>query len=309
MGHSHAHSSGHSHDHSQSAYGKINLSFGIAVFANLAFTLIEGVYAIFANSMGLLADAGHNLGDVLGLLLAWGANWLMSKPAKDRYSYGYKRSSVLASLFNAFLLVATSAIIAYESVLKLIYPSPVNELMVVVVAAIGIVVNGGTAMLFFKQNKHDLNIKGAFLHLAADALLAFGVVVTGIIVYYTGWVRLDAIIGLIIVIVIVVGTWDLLRQSLRLILDAAPKHIEPQNVSAFLSALPGVKAVHDLHIWGLSTREVALTAHLVMPNAVLSDEDYHRISHDLLDKFNIHHVTLQVEKGSSALGCALDGTC
>jgi len=308
MGHNHSHGHGHSHDHSASVYGKINLSFAIAVFANLLFTLLEGGYAIFAHSMGLLADAGHNLGDVLGLLLAWGANWLMTKPARDRYSYGYKRSSVLASLFNAFLLVATSAIIAYESVIKLIYPGQINELIVIIVAAIGIVVNGGTALLFFKQNKHDLNIKGAFLHLAADALLSVGVVITGIIVYYTGWVRLDAIIGLVIVAAIVIGTWGLLTQSLKLLLDAAPKHIDPQKVGAFLKALPGVKAIHDLHIWGLSTREVALTAHLVMPNEGLSDADFDRINHQLLDDFNIHHVTLQVEKGDDE-SCVRDGTC
>ncbi|MBY0377464.1 MAG: cation diffusion facilitator family transporter [Gammaproteobacteria bacterium] len=308
MGHNHSHGHGHSHDHSASVYGKINLSFAIAVFANLLFTLLEGGYAILAHSMGLLADAGHNLGDVLGLLLAWGANWLMTKPARDRYSYGYKRSSVLASLFNAFLLVATSAIIAYESILKLIYPGHINELIVIVVAAIGIVINGGTALLFFKQNKHDLNIKGAFLHLAADALLSLGVVITGIIVYYTGWVRLDAVIGLIIVVAIVMGTWDLLTQSLKLLLDAAPKHVDPQKVGAFLKSLPGVKAIHDLHIWGLSTREVALTAHLVMPNEGLSDADFDRINHQLLDDFSIHHVTLQVEKGDDE-SCVRDGTC
>lgn len=308
MGHNHAHGHGHSHDHSASLYGKINLSFAIAVFANLAFTLIEGGYAIYANSMGLLADAGHNLGDVFGLLLAWAGNWLMSKPAKDRYSYGYKRSSVLASLLNAFLLVAASAIIAYESIVKLISPTPVGEITVIIVATIGIFINGGTAMLFARQNKNDLNIRGAFLHLAADALLSLGVVVTGIIVYYTGWVRLDPIIGLVIVIVIVIGTWDLLTQSLKLLLDAAPKHVDPQKVSAFLQALPGVKAIHDLHIWGLSTREVALTAHLVMPKEGLSDADFDRINHQLLDDFKIHHVTLQVEKGDDE-SCVRDGTC
>jgi cobalt-zinc-cadmium efflux system protein len=304
MGHSHS----HDHHNVDSAYSKINLSFAIAVGANLLYTFIEGGYAIYANSMGLLADAGHNLGDVLGLLLAWGASWLMVQPAKDRYSYGYKRSSVLASLLNAFLLVAASAIIAYESIVKLIHPSAVGEITVIIVAGIGIIVNASSAMLFAKGTK-DLNIKGAFLHLLADALLSFGVLVTGIIVYYTGWVRLDPLIGLVIVAVIVVGTWDLLRQSLRLILDAAPKHIEPEKVSAFLKGLPGVEAIHDLHIWGLSTREVALTAHLVMPKAGFSDAEFHDINHELLDKFSIHHVTLQIEKGYDGPPCTQDGTC
>ncbi len=305
MGHAHHH---HRH-HDDSAYSRINLSFALAVGANLLFTLIEGSYAIFANSMGLLADAGHNLGDVLGLLLAWGASWLMTKPSKDRYSYGYKRSSVLASLFNSFLLVATSAIIAYESIVKLIHPGEIQESIIIVVAAIGIVINASTAMLFAKNNKSDLNIRGAFLHLMADALLSFGVLVTGIVVYYTGWMRLDPLIGLVIVAVIVIGTWDLLRQSLSLLLDAAPKHIAPEKVSAFLSALPGVSAIHDLHIWGLSTREVALTAHLVMPKEGLSDAEFHHINHQLLDEFHIQHVTLQIEKGDDGPPCTQDGTC
>ena len=304
-----AHSHSHDHHNVDSAYSKINLSFAIAVGANLLYTFIEGGYAIYANSMGLLADAGHNLGDVLGLLLAWGASWLMVQPAKDRYSYGYKRSSVLASLLNAFLLVAASAIIAYESIVKLIHPNPVSEITVIIVAAIGIVVNTSSAMLFAKNNKHDLNIKGAFLHLIADALLSGGVLVTGIVVYYTGWTRLDPLIGLVIIAVILIGTWDLLRQSLRLLLDAAPKHIEPEKVSAFLKALPGVEAIHDLHIWGLSTREVALTAHLVMPKNGFSDAEFHDINHELLDKFSIHHVTLQIEKGYDGPPCAQDGTC
>lgn len=305
----HSHSHDHHHHNVDSAYSKINLSFAIAVGANLLYTFIEGGYAIYADSMGLLADAGHNLGDVLGLLLAWGASWLMVQPAKDRYSYGYKRSSVLASLLNAFLLVAASAIIAYESIVKLIYPSPIGEVTVIIVAAIGIVINASSAMLFAKNNKHDLNIKGAFLHLMADALLSFGVLVTGIIVYYTGWMRLDPLVGLVIVTVIIAGTWDLLRQSLRLLLDAAPKHIEPGKVNAFLKALPGVEAVHDLHIWGLSTREVALTAHLVMPKGGLSDAEFHHVNDELLEKFSIHHVTLQVEKGSNESPCSQDGTC
>ena len=160
-----------------------------------------------------------------------------------------------------------------------------------------------------KHNKHDLNLKGAFLHLLADALLSFGVLVSAVIIYYTGWMRLDPIIGLVIVIVILIGTWDLLRQSLGLLLDAVPKNISPKKVEAFLQQLPGVTTVHDLHIWGLSTREAALTAHLVMPNASLSDEDFNRLNEQLLEQFEINHVTIQVEKGDSMPACSQDGTC
>ncbi len=302
MAHTHSH-------HDFSTQDKINLSFAIAVGANFLFTLVEGGYAIFAHSMSLLADAGHNLGDVFGLGLAWGANWLMTKPAKERYSYGYRRSSVLSAFLNSFLLVATSSIIAYESIVKLINPSNIHEIVVIVVAAIGILVNGATAFLFSKNDQHDLNIKGAFLHLLADALLSLGVLLTAVAIHFTGWQRLDPLIGLVIVAVILWGTWDLLRQSLGLLLDAVPKHIEPEKVSAYLRSLAGVTAIHDLHIWGLSTREVALTAHLIMPETHLSDDDFHHISHELLDQFEIHHVTLQVEKGSGEANCVQEGRC
>jgi cobalt-zinc-cadmium efflux system protein len=304
-----AHTHSHPHSHDGYRYSKINLSFAISVFANLAFTLIEGIYAVFANSMGLLADAGHNLGDVMGLLLAWGANWLMTRPSQERYSYGYRRTSILASFINACLLIGTSAIIAYESIIKLIHPVNVQEFTIIIVAGIGIVVNGGTALLFSKQDKHDLNIKSAFLHLMADALLSLGVLVSGIVIYYTGWVRLDPVLGLVLVMVILLGTWGLLKQSVGLLLDAVPPHIDLQKVSAFLSALPQVKAVHDLHIWGLSTREVALTAHLVMPDKGLSDADFYTINERLLEEFKIHHVTLQIEKGDHISACFQDKKC
>ncbi|MCD6055297.1 MAG: czcD [Gammaproteobacteria bacterium] len=299
----------HSHQHDGYRYSQINLSFAIAVFANFAFTLIEGIYAVFAHSMGLLADAGHNLGDVMGLLLAWGASWLMTRPSRERYSYGYRRSSILASLINACLLIGTSAIIAYESIIKLIHPVDLQEFTIIIVAGIGIIVNGGTALLFSKQDKHDLNIKSAFLHLMADALLSVGVLVSGIVIYYTGWVRLDPILGIALVIAILLGTWGLLKQSVGLLLDAVPAHIDFQKVSAFLSALPQVKAVHDLHIWGLSTREVALTAHLVMPDKGLSDADFYTLNEKLLKDFNIHHVTLQIEKGDHINACFQDKKC
>lgn len=290
----------HGHSHAPSSFNK---AFGIAVVLNLAFTLCQIFYAFVANSMSLMADAVHNFGDVFGLILAWGASWLLTLPARKRYSYGYKRTTILAALSNALLLVATSALIIYESIYKLFHISEVNGFIVIVVASVGIIINGGTAMLFMKGAHDDLNIKGAFIHLLGDALISIGVVVAGIAIYYTGWLWLDPLMGLFIVTIILIGTWGLLRDSVRLILDAVPHHIDQQGVHAFLQQLPGVKAVHDLHIWGLSTKEIALTAHLVMPNQKLSDADYLNINHTLKKQFKVDHVTLQVEAGSEEHPC------
>ncbi len=290
----------HGHSHAPSSFNK---AFGIAVGLNLAFTLCQIFYAFAANSMSLMADAVHNFGDVFGLILAWGASWLLTLPARKRYSYGYKRTTILAALSNALILVATSALIIYESIYKLLHIAHVNEMIIIVVAMIGIVINGGTAMLFMKGAHDDLNIKGAFIHLLGDALISIGVVVSAIVMYYTGWIWLDPLVGLLIVTIILIGTWGLLRDSVRLILDAVPHHIDQQGVHAYLQQLPGVKAVHDLHIWGLSTKEIALTAHLVMPEQKLSDADYLNINHILKKQFRIDHITLQVEAGSEEHPC------
>jgi cobalt-zinc-cadmium efflux system protein len=304
MGHHHGHDHGHSH-----APESYNMAFAIATSLNLGFVIIEAVYAIMANSMSLLADAGHNLGDVLGLVLAWGASWLMTRATSDRYSYGHKRSSILAAIINALLLVGTSAIIGYESINKLISPHVVNEKLVIIVALIGIVINGGTALLFMRGRSSDLNIKASFLHLAFDALISLGVAIAGVVILFTRWDWLDPAIGLMIVVTIIWGTWALLRDSVNLILDAVPHNIDQKKVRDYLSQLPGVKAIHDLHIWGLSTRESAMTAHLVMPEAGLSDEDYEKINHDLMHDYEINHVTLQVEKGDSHNPCGQVGDC
>lgn len=303
MGHHH-----HDHNHHHHAPESFNLAFGLAVFLNLGFTIIEATYAIMANSMGLLADAGHNLGDVLGLVLAWIASWLLTKKPTDRYSYGYKRTTIIAAIINALILVGTSVIIAYESIFKLFHPVQVHEVIVMVVAAIGIFINGGTALMFIRGSKEDLNIKGAFLHLAADALISVGVVIAGAIILYTGWLRLDPIVGLMIVVSILVGTWGLLRDSINLLMDAVPHAIDRKKVKQYLRKIPGVTAVHDLHIWGLSTKESALTAHLVMPGKMLSNEDYHRINHDLKHNHKIDHVTIQVEQTDSEL-CPQNSCC
>ena len=300
---------GHSHDHNHHhAPQSFNTAFAIAVSLNLAFTIVEGIYAVMANSMSLLGDAAHNLGDVLGLLLAWGASWLLTKPNSVRYSYGYRRSSIIAALINALLLVATGVLIGYESIVKLLNPEPTKELIVIIVASIGILINGGTAILFIKGSKEDLNIKGAYLHLATDALISIGVVFTGIAMMFTGWNWIDPVAGLFIVAIIFYGTWALLRDSVLLIMDAVPASINLDEVREFLMAVEGVNSVHDLHVWGLSTKEIALTAHFVMPDDHLSDEQHKIINTGLKEKFKISHTTIQVEKGLDS-DCAQHHTC
>lgn len=284
------------HDHVHPHSPNYNKQFAIAVFVNFLFSLIEAVYAIFAHSMSLLADAGHNLGDVTGLLLAWGANGLLSYNASERYSYGFKKTTILASLVNALLLVATATIISYQAIHKFFHPSIFGTKIVIVVALIGIFVNAGTAALFLKGQKEDLNIRGAFWHLLVDSLISFGVLVTAILIAYTGLIILDPVVSLMIVVAILVGSWELIRDSINMILDAVPHKIDIGGVKNYLLNFPGVKAIHDLHIWGLSTREIALTAHLVVPGKYLADEDYRAINETLLHQFHIHHVTLQVEK-------------
>lgn len=308
--HSHSHAS-HNHSHHGHHHGarSLNTAFAIAILLTSGYIVTEVVYAFIANSTSLLADAAHNFGDVLGLILAWIANWLLSFPARKRYSYGFKRTTIIAALANAFILVATSALIAYEAIYKLFHLSEVNESVVIVIGIIGIFVNGGCSLLFMKGAHDDINIKGAFLHLLADALILVGVVVGAILIRYTGLLWIDPILGLIIVGIVLWGTWGLLRDSISLILDAIPHYIDHKGVKDYLAQLSGVKAVHDLHIWGLSTREVALTAHLVMPETQLTDADYKKINIILHEQFKINHVTLQVEKGSVEDPCLRSETC
>lgn len=301
----HGHSHGH-HDHNAQS---LNTAFMIAVTLTLLYTGAEVAYGFIAGSMSLLADAAHNLGDVLGLMLSWIANWLLTFPARKRYSYGFKRTTIIAALANAFILVATSALIAYESIYKLIHLQEVNEHIVIVVGLIGIAVNFGCSMLFMSGAKSDLNIRSAFWHLLADALILVGVVVSAVIISFTGWEWLDPVVGLCIVGIVLWGTWGLLRDSLHLILDGVPHYIDYNGVRDYLHAIPGVTAVHDFHIWGLSTREVALTAHLIMPAKPLDDADHKRINHDLHCKFNVSHITLQVESGSGDDPCARIDKC
>ena len=306
--HSHSHEHDH-HDHAAHAPHSFNVAFALAVSLNLLFVLFEIVYALKATSMGLLADAAHNFGDVLGLSLAWGANWLLTLPARKRYSYGFKRTSILAAIANAVILVASSSLIAYEAIYKLFHLTTVNEHIVIVLALIGIAVNGGTALLFMKGAHDDLNIKGAFLHLLSDAMIAFGVVVAAVIILYTQQMWLDPVVGLLIVTMILWSTWGLLRDSLSLILDAVPHYIDQAGVNRFLEQLPGVVAVHDLHIWGLSTKEVALTAHLVMQDGHLANVDYEHINTHLKNHHRINHVTVQIEIEHSHFLCLRKEIC
>jgi cobalt-zinc-cadmium efflux system protein len=305
--HDHAHSSGHSHAHH--APQSFNLAFALAIGLNLLFTFAEIFYALSANSMGLLADSVHNFGDVLGLTLAWGANWLLTIPARKRYSYGFKRTTIIAAVINSLILVASSAVIAYESIYKLLHVSEVNEITVIIVAIVGIFVNGGTALLFMRGAHDDLNIKGAFMHLLSDALVAIGVVFAAIVIYYTHQMWIDPVVGLLIVAIILWGTWGLLRDSVSLILDAIPHYIDYVGVKEFLQSLPDAIAVHDLHIWGLSTKEIALTAHVVMKEGTPANVDYKKINRVLKDKFKINHATVQVEIENSDFLCIRCDTC
>ena len=295
----------HNHaDHSiDTSFGSINTSFVIAVIANLLFTVLEAVFASLSNSASLLADAGHNLSDVLGLLLAWGASYLATRSASDIYSYGFRRTTILAALVNAIILIFAAVFIAVESIEKLANPTPVSTTVVMVVAGIGILVNGGTAMLFLKGKRQDLNLQGAFLHLAYDALISIGVVLSAVAMYFTGWLWLDGAAGVLIVVVIIFGTWGLLRDSVNLMLDAVPGHINRHEVHQYLETIAGVSQVHDLHIWALSTHETCLTAHLVMPGRTLWDSEtgYSEVVATLKEKFKIQHVTLQVEKAADCV--------
>ena len=290
--HGHAHGRGHGHSHAPADFGR---AFLIGTALNIGFVAIEAVAGIMANSVALLADAGHNLSDVLGLLVAWGAVGLSRFRPTARFTYGLRRSSILAALFNAvFLFVAVGAI-GVEAIMRLSRPASIETGLVMAVAAAGIVVNGVTAWLFASGRKGDINIRGAFLHMVADAAVSAGVVIAALMIGYTGWLWLDPVTSLAIAAVILIGTWRLLRESVAMSLDAVPADIEPERVSGALAALPGVTLVHDLHIWVMSTTEVALTCHLTMPSGYPGDAFLHDAAHMLEHDFDIHHVTIQVE--------------
>ncbi len=285
---------GHAHVHSHDLM-QFNRAFVIAILANGAFVICQVIFAFIANSTSLFADAIHNLGDVLSLILAWIANRLLDRIPTHKTTYGMKKTSILAALANGVLLVFTCGIIVSEAVYKLFFPSEVQAVAVMIVASIGIVVNAATATLFL-HGRDDLNIRAAFLHLLYDAVISIGVVLSAALLYWTNWLWVDPIIGLLIAVLIIKGTWSLFADSFRLIIDGVPRSISWQGVREFLQAEPGVTEVHDLHIWAISTQENALSVHLYMPQMPLSDEARKSLVSRLRSQHNIHHATIQVER-------------
>jgi cobalt-zinc-cadmium efflux system protein len=298
--HHHGHHHGHGHSHAPASFGR---AFAIGIALNIAFVAVEATYGFLANSMALLADAGHNLSDVLGLLLAWGATWLAKRPPSRRFSYGLRGATILAALANAIILLIAVAFIVYNAVMRLIIPDLVQGETVMIVAAIGIVINGVTAWMFARGRKGDINIRGAYLHMVADALVSAGVVIAGLLILSTGWLWIDPVTSLIVAGLIFVATIDMARESTGMALAGVPRSIDPEAVEAQLQQLPGVTRVHDLHIWPMSTTETVLTAHLVVPGGHPGDAFLADARALLKERFGIGHVTLQIERGGGDASC------
>lgn len=310
VGHSHAHHDGHSHDHAHGhghghghshAPADFGRAFAIGILLNTAFVVVEASYGFLSGSMALVADAGHNLSDVLSLLLAWAASVAAKRPPHGRYTYGYKSSTILAAIANAALLFLAIGAILYETTHRLVAPSPVEGWTMIIVAGIGVAINTATALLFMR-GQHDLNVRGAFLHMAADALVSLGVVVAGIAILLTGALWIDPVMSLVIVAVIAWGTWGLAKDSVKMGLNAVPDGISEKDVEADLAAMAGVESVHHLHIWPMSTTETALTAHLVMPGGHPGDDFLAEACHRMEHNHGIAHCTLQITMTRMA-GC------
>ncbi|HEX7871658.1 MAG TPA: cation diffusion facilitator family transporter [Sphingobium sp.] len=305
-GHDHGRSHGHAHGpgghhHAPASFGR---AFAIGIALNIGFVAVEGGFGILSGSLALVADAGHNLSDVFGLLVAWGAVALGKVRPSQRFTYGLQASSILAALLNGVLLMVAAGAIALAAVQRFGAPEPVMGSTMMIVAAIGILVNGGTALLFLSGAKGDINIRGAFLHMAADAVVSAGVVLAGFGIGLTGWLWLDPVTSLLIVAVIIWSSWGLLKEAVALSLGGVPSGIEPYRVEQHLAGLDGVRAVHDLHIWSMSTTETAMTVHLVMPGGAPDDAFLHRVAEEMRARFGIGHTTIQVERGAAA--CALE---
>jgi cobalt-zinc-cadmium efflux system protein len=300
--HEHSHG-GLAHSHAPANFGR---AFAIGTALNLGFVIVQVIFGLWANSLALLADAGHNFGDVIGLVLAWWASHLERREPTPQRTYGLGRSSILAALANAILLLVAVGGITWEAMRRFSDPPPVAGGTVIAVATIGILINAGTALLFLRGRKDDLNVKAAFLHMLADAAVSLGVVFGGLFIVLTGMRWIDPLISLLINVVIVFGTWGLLRDATNLALDAVPAGIDHAKVRAYLEGLPGVTKVHDLHIWALSTTKTALTAHLVRPSSTPGDDFLARACETLRDVHGIAHATLQVECGDGAHPCALE---
>jgi cobalt-zinc-cadmium efflux system protein len=294
-GHGHAHGHGHGHGHHHHAPASFGRAFAIGIALNSAFVVIEATYGILAGSMALVADAGHNLSDVLSLAVAWAASVLAARPPSARFTYGYKSSSILAALFNAALLLLALGAILVETIHRLIAPQPVEAGPVMVVAAIGVAINTLTALLFLRGRAHDINIRGAYMHMASDAAVSAGVVAAGALIALTGAWWIDPVTSLVIVGVIAWGTWGLAKDSLKMGLHGVPTSVDSHAVEHHLASLPGVQAVHDLHIWPMSTTETAMTAHLVIPAGHPGDAFLGDLSRTLAQRFAICHATVQIE--------------
>jgi len=279
--------------------------FALATALNLAFVVIEGVYGFLSNSMALLADAGHNFSDVLGLIAAWAASVLAQRGPTQRYTYGLRSSSILAALLNAIILLIAVGGIAVEAVQRLFAPEPVGGLTVIIVAGAGVIINGLSALLLARGHQDDLNVKSAFAHMVSDAVVSLGVVASGVLILLTGWLWLDPVTSIVIAAVIVIGTWNLLRHSLDMALHAVPPGIDAGKVRRHLADIAGVAAVHDLHIWPMSTTTTALTCHLVMPAGHPGDAVLAHIADELRERFAIEHATIQVEMGDPEHPCIL----
>lgn len=293
----------HTHLHNLKNYNK---AFGFGIALNIIYIIVEVTYGLIINSTALLADAGHNFSDVLGLILAWGGAYLAQTAVTKSRTYGLRKSTILAALFNAVLLLIVVGAITIEAIRKIIEPEPVGGTTMIIVAGIGVVVNTLTALLFLKGREKDLNIKGAFLHMAADAGVSLGVVLAGLMINITSMYIFDPIISIVIVVVITIGTWSLLKDSLHLSMDAVPRSIDFEKIQSYLSSLEGVKEVHDLHIWAMSTTENALTAHLVMPEGELKDKFLGKVCRTLHDQFGIEHSTIQIESSAHSASCEIN---
>lgn len=291
----------HTHHHGPASFSR---AFAIGIALNIAFVATEAFYGWRVGSLALLADAGHNLSDVAGLMLAWGAALAAGRLPDHRHTYGWQRASILAAFANAVLLLVAMGSLLWEAGHRLQAPHPTDGITIMVVAAVGVLVNGATAALFMAGSQSDMNIRGAFLHMAADALVSLGVVAAGALYLWTGWAWLDPVTSMAIALVIIAGTWGLFRGSLHLLFDGVPESVALAEVDALLRALPGVKGVHDLHVWAMSTTEIALTAHLVMPGGHPGDAFLEEIAHDLHHHFRITHPTIQIEFDDPNHGCA-----
>ncbi|MFC1848979.1 cation diffusion facilitator family transporter [candidate division CSSED10-310 bacterium] len=284
-----------SHDHNYQT-GNYNRAFAIGVILNVMFVILEAGYGVVAGSLALIADAGHNLSDVLSLLLAWGAALLATKPATEKRTYGFRKVTIMASLASAIVLLGALGGITWEAIGRFFDPKPVQGMTIIAVAAIGVVINTITALLFVSGRKHDLNIRGAFLHMAADAGVSLGVVVAGVIIMVTGWLLIDPFVSILIVAVILIGTWSLLRDSMNLALDSVPEGIDVAGIKKYLTGLENVSQIHDLHVWPMSTTEVALSVHLIVVDDSWSHDFLPELQQQLHDRFSIEHSTIQVER-------------